>query len=134
MTDDGVWAAARAVRWFLPELIGADAKKIDAEIAALLAEGSGRDDVQRHLREVLERSEETSVFLEEVLGDTPEFRPPTARPRTMKDAAYKGLPGRSGVRAPKFRCPVGNDYDWWQLAGEDPVPVCSTHGCVLVRA
>jgi hypothetical protein len=134
MADDGVQAAARAVRWFLPELVGPDAESVDEEVADILAEEPGRGDVQRRLRELLERREGTGVFLDAILNDAPEFRPPQARPSTLKEGRLSGLPGRIGaVAAPKYRCPVGNDFDWWQLAEEDLVPVCKSHGCALVR-
>ena len=34
--DEGLYAAARAIRWFLPDLIGPAAEEVDAEIAELL--------------------------------------------------------------------------------------------------
>jgi hypothetical protein len=36
MADQGVRAAARSVRWFLPELVGPAAGEVDAEIAGLI--------------------------------------------------------------------------------------------------
>jgi len=130
MTDVGVRAAARSVRQFLPELVGPEAEQLEAEIAGLLVEPGGED----RLRRLLEQREGTRAFLGAVLDDAPEFRPPQARPSTKKDASgYNPLPGRVGsLRAPKFRCPVGDDYDWWRLSQTDSVPKCPTHGCELV--
>jgi hypothetical protein len=129
MTDDGVRAAARSVRQFLPELVGPEAGRLDTAIAGLLAD-PGSDD---RLRRLLDRHEGTRAFLGAVLDDAPRFRPPQARPATTKDAGYSALPGRIGpLAAPRFRCPDGDDYDWWQLSVTDPVPACATHGCRLV--
>jgi hypothetical protein len=130
MTDDGVRAAARAVRQFLPELVGPEAGRLDAEVAGLLAEPGSTD----RLRRLLDEREGTRAFLGAVLDDAPRYRPPQARPENTKDASgYSPLPGRIGPLAPpRFRCPDGDDYDWWQLSRTDPIPVCDTHGCRLV--
>ncbi|WP_166351012.1 hypothetical protein [Phytoactinopolyspora limicola] len=133
MGFEGVVAAARAVRWYLPELVGPVAGQIDETLAELLAE-EWDEDVGVRLRQVMERAEGTSAFLEAVLDDTPDFRPPQVRSRTLKSDAYDGLPGLVGqVEAPMFHCPAG-DYDWWRPAVGTPIPKCPTHECMLVRA
>jgi hypothetical protein len=140
MSDEGVRAAARAVRQFLPELVGAEAAEVDAEVAALLARPAEHEETGEQLRELLERREATSVFLAAVLDDEPYFRPLQVQPGAPDSfsysgpaGGYSGLPGLGGYGGtPKYSCPRG-DFDWWQLADEDP-PRCPTHGCVLVLA
>jgi hypothetical protein len=134
MDSEGVFAAARSVRWYLPDLVGPDADRVDGALAELLAE-RWNDEGETRLRGVLQSSEGTSAFLEAVLDDAPHFRPPQVRPGAFKGGGYSSLPGNIGaVDAPMYRCPVGNDYDWWRQAVGTPIPVCPTHGRVLVRA
>src|SRR4051812_24502275 len=115
MADDGVRAAARAVRQFLPELVGPESELVDREIVILMSEPGA----EPRLRQLLERREGTRVFLGAVLDDDPEFRPPQVRPSTMK-GGYGPLPGRIGsLGAPKFCCPIGDDFDWWLLSQTD---------------
>jgi hypothetical protein len=134
MGPEGVFAAARSVRWYLPDLVGPDADRVDGELSGLLAE-RWDEEVGARLRGLMESTEGTSAFLEAVLDDAPDFRPPQVRSGAFKGAAYSGLAGDIGaVNAPMYRCPVGNDYDWWRPAAGTPIPMCSTHRVVLVRA
>jgi hypothetical protein len=128
-----VRAAARAVRQFLPDLVGPEeAGAADAEIAGLLNRPEGGRESLEQLREMLESQEGTAAFLDAVLDDAPHFRPPQVRPGAMRSFGYTGLPGIPGPVGGMYSCPEG-DYDWWQLGDEQP-PLCPTHGCVLVLA
>jgi hypothetical protein len=133
LSDEGVRAAARSVRQFLPELVGAaEAGAVDAEIADLLNRPAGGRESLERLREVLESREGTAEFLDAVLDDDPRFRPPQVRPGATRSFGYTGLPGDPRyVGAPMYHCPEGNDYNYWQLEDEAP-PLCPTHRCVLV--
>jgi len=135
LSDEGVRAAARAVRQFLPDLVGPEeAGAVDAEIAGLLNRPEGGRESLEQLREMLENREGTAAFLDAVLDDDPHFRPPQVRPGGMKSFGYNPMAGNIGsVAAPKYYCPEGNDFDWWQL-GDEPRPLCPTHGCALVLA
>jgi hypothetical protein len=128
--DEGVWEAARSVRPYLVELLGpAGGAEVDAELARLLARAPGGEDVEGRLRAVLEAHEATSVFLERVLEDAPQFRPP--RVVSAHRRRYSGLPGPSSpVPADKFRCPHG-DFVWYRPEVGVPVEPCPTHQCAL---
>ena len=131
--DEGLLAAARGIRWFLPELVGPAAECVDAELAKLLTKAAESEDIEVRLREVLEHRQETSAFLYAVLDDAPDYRPPQARPATLKVGGYEPLPSQAGpIDVSKYRCPQG-DFDWYRQAVGIPIPVCPTHHCVLVR-
>lgn len=128
--DEGVLEAARAVRPYLAEFVGPSvATDVDAELAGLLAAAAGGDDVEDRLRAVLEAREATSVFLERVLEDAPNFRPPQVVSELTR--RYIDLPGEPPpVPADKFCCPHG-DYVWYRPEVGVPVPHCQTHHCAL---
>jgi hypothetical protein len=127
--DEGVWEAARAVRPYLIELLGPAAADVDAELARLLAGEAGGEDVEQRLRAVLEAHEATTVFLDRVLADAPQFRPP--RVVSAHRRRYSGLPGPSSpVPADKFGCRRG-DFVWYRPEVGVPVPPCPTHRCAL---
>jgi len=130
LMDEGVLEAARAVRPYLAEFMdSAVAADVDAELARLLATAAGGEDVEGRLRAVLEADEATGVFLERVLEDAPDFRPPQVVSELT--SRYSGLPGDpSPVRADKFRCPYG-DYVWYRPEVGVPVRPCPTHHCAL---
>jgi hypothetical protein len=121
--DEGVLEAARAVRPFLLELVGPGAHDLDDELADLLAAAMRGADVEDELRAAFGRHEGTSVFLERVLQDAPDYRPPV---ELVSRGDYDSLPGTSPVGlGMKFRCPFG-DYVWYRLQiGERP-PDCPT--------
>jgi hypothetical protein len=77
--DKGLWEAARSVRPFLGEMLTDEqAANVDAELARLLERAGRGEDVEAPLRAVLEHQPATSVFLDMVLDDAPDFRPPQA--------------------------------------------------------
>ena len=105
------------------------AADVDAELAGLLADAAGGEDVEGRLRAVMEAHEATHVFLERVLEDAPGFRPP--RVVSELTIRYSGLPGDpSPVQADKFRCPYG-DYVWYRPEVGVPAEHCPTHHCAL---
>jgi hypothetical protein len=132
----GVLAAARGIRPYLDELVGAgDAAGLDAEVAEMLTEGRDPTTAAQQLSEVLRGRVETRMFLAAVLDDAPDYRPPQWQDAELKGAGFSGMAGdQGGVIAPLFRCPKGNDYDWRRPGVGTPVPVCPTHLVVLVRA
>jgi hypothetical protein len=130
--DKGLWEAACSVRPFLIEMLtAAGAANVDAELARLLERAAAGEDVDGPLRAVLDEHPATSVFLEMVLDDAPDFRPPQVVSAPTR--GYAPLPGQSPQPIPpvgKFRCPHG-DYVWYRIAVGAHPPNCPTHKCSL---
>jgi hypothetical protein len=134
VTAEGVQEAARCVRPYLPELIGPDAAKVDAQLAELLVAAAQGEDVAMELRAALESYEGTRAFLEAVLENAPEYLPPQLQSSALK-TSYSGLPGDiQPVEADKYRCPKLNDYVWYRPSVGVPVPECPTCHVLLVLA
>ena len=132
--DEGVLEAARAIRWYLPELVGPAAEEVDRQLAEALAATAGGEDAKRRVRVVLDGHEGTRAFLSAVLDDAPEYRPPQVRSGSSRGAGYSPLPGPPGpIDADKFCCPCG-DYVWYRQEVGVPVPACKTHHRALVPA
>lgn len=131
MQDDGVFAAARGVRGYLTELVGPDAETLDAELANILNGGERNDESAAQLRSLLSERPETRMFLDVVLDDVPYFRPHTIKGLDPV-RGFDPLPGdHSPPSAMRFRCPVGDDFDWWSPGVGAPVPKCGTHDVAL---
>jgi hypothetical protein len=137
--DEGVLEAARAIRPYLPSLVGpAAAAGVDQQIARLLALTHRDEDVVAALRSLLERHEVTGDFLTEVLADAPLYRPPHVQPGYMRPTergtnAIQPLPGDVGLipGISKYVCPYG-DYTWYRPSVGVPVQTCPTHAVNLV--
>jgi hypothetical protein len=74
--EQGVLAAARAIREYLPDLVGPAADELDRQIDELLIRASCGENVVEALRSLLTRYEAAADFLVEVLADAPYYRPP----------------------------------------------------------
>ena len=126
---EGLWEAARCVRPYLSELVGRAAPEVDRAIEEVL-NGQHDDDAERRLHAIFESYEGTDAFLERVLEDAPNYRPPQV---VTALAAHKGyVPGAgnsSPVRADKFVCPHG-DFVWYRPEVGVPTPDCPppSHG------
>jgi len=134
--DRGVLEAARAIRPYLSELTGPAAARHDARLATLLADALAGHDVVGELRSVLEADDAMAAFLEEVLDDAPEFRPPDVQAGFGEARRNMQVPpGAIGPIADAGRhlCPRG-DYVWYRRAVGAPVPLCPTHELGLLRA
>jgi CHAT domain len=123
-----VLAAARAIRPYLPRLVGADAVTVDREITALLVNARDGSDVEEALLTLLRRYPAThswtAAFMQH--GHPPEIDDPITK--------NSGLPGMlSPVSARKYGCPEG-DYDWWRSRVGDQVPTCPSHSLPLQPA
>lgn len=139
--DDGIIEAGRAIRPYLQELVGSKvAPELDGRIAALLS-AAGADEVPGSLRALLGEREETAAFLEAVLADAPQFRPPQVRRADARGWALRDM--TVGFEAPagdiqpvghaaRFVCPHG-DFAWYRPALGTPLPPCPTHGPGLIR-
>jgi hypothetical protein len=133
--EQGMLKAARVIRPYLPELVGPEAKQLDGQIAELLARAGTDDRVTMSLRSLLDQHEATRDFLAEVLADAPRCLPPDLQPDSLRirDPGMQPLPGPVGpVYADLYRCPDG-DFEFYQLAVDDPIPPCPTHGPGLIR-
>jgi hypothetical protein len=120
---------ARAVRWYLPGLVGDEARDFDCQLAALLAAAELGADVDDQLNEVFLRSARLHEWAALSLGD-PGLTPPPLQSRT--DRSYAALPGSGQpVAMEQYRCP-SNDFVWYRVYVEDGPPRCPTHGQVLV--
>lgn len=131
--DEGVVEAARAVRPYLEEFVGSKtAGEVDDQLSDLLARATDGDDVEYPLREILTAHESTDVFLERVLGDAPDYRPPRVIAEITR--GYQPLPGGPGpVAAEKFVCPFG-DYVWYRPEVGAALRPCPTHPHAQLRA
>jgi len=135
--DSGVIEAARAIRAYLPLLLGPPAAAtLDGRLTDELT-GMSDDPAAtaRRLRALLGGQEDTAWFLGEVLRDAPEFRPPYHRPRyTRRQAGGTAAPaGDIGpVGAARYTCPQG-DYVWYRPDIATPVLACPTHQVALAR-
>jgi hypothetical protein len=134
-SDDGVLAAARAIRPYLAQLVGPNSPLLDQQIADLLNDPPGEAKAAGQLRVLLEAGEDTRWFLAEVLRDAPDYRPPYHQPRYLRQSGGTGLPaGDPGpvLHAGAYRCPR-EDYDWYRPSIGTRVPDCPTHKIPLDR-
>lgn len=133
--DDPVLVAAREIRPFLTELVGAEAAgPIDAQLAELLGATQAGQDTVAQLRTLLRRDDATSAFLDDVLDDAPEYRPTRWQRRARTRGIYEALPGDLlPMHAGKYGCPAGRDYTWYRPDVGALVPSCPTHHVVLVK-
>jgi hypothetical protein len=128
--DEGVWEAARSVRPYLSELVGADAPAMDTALADVLNSDRHSELGEQQLTVLLESHSGTRLFLRRVLGDEL-HRPP--RVAALETTRYISPAGDPVPPAPdKFRCPHG-DIVWYRPEVGVPIERCPTHGCLLVR-
>jgi hypothetical protein len=126
--DEGLLEAARTIRSYLGDLVGAETARFDVEIAGLLDDAQSGQDVTSQLRSLLDSNEDTAEWVAEVLED-PLHRPPDLQPFIKR--GYTFLPGGVGpVHAGKYACPCG-DYVWYRPSVGVPVPPCPTPSHIL---
>ncbi len=114
--SEDVLEGARAIRPYLPDLLGETAAECDRQLADLLAQAQQHQAVDTQILTLLKGNPKTLQWLKEFL----------ATPAISK--GFERLPGSSGaVSAPKYVCPQG-DYVWYQRSAGIPVPTCPTHG------
>lgn len=133
MTTEGVFAAARKIRPYLPDMLGREAGDVDTEIEGLLSGDSSGEEAEGRLRELLESRIETRMFLNAVLVDGPLYRTPQEQSDKKRTRAFQSQAGDPGeVDADAYRCPEEDHYQWSRISVGAPVPRCPEHGCVLV--
>ena len=88
----------------------------------------------RRLRVLLGQHEDTAWFLDKVLADAPEHRPPYHQPgyRTRGTASPAG--DAMPVAAARYNCPVCGNYVWYRPDVGTPVPRCRTDDVLLTQA
>ena len=129
--DDGVLEAARAIRPYLGDLVGAAlASAIDDRIAGEFNSPSNPAETVSRLRALLEEHEDTAWFLTRVLADPALHRPPY-----LQQIRHRGIISPAGdpylVAADRFVCSRG-DYVWYRPEIGTPVPACPTHHLALI--
>ena len=132
--NDGVLEAARAIRYYLKDLVidPAKAGTLDRRIADQLTSRADRTATASRLRALLEGQEDTAWFLNRVLTDKPHYRPPYHQPAYQRDIVSPA--GElSQVEADRYACPVG-DYVWYRPDIGTPVPECPDHHIPLARS
>jgi hypothetical protein len=133
--DDDLFDAARTIRPYLAELVGAEAASYDEQIARLLAAAQAGADVDEELSAVLQRSAAIHAWIAKTLEDEL-HRPPDLQPtRELGDEGLFGYQGLSGTASPtaadKYCCPK-HDFAWWRRSVAQTPPPCTTHGIPLV--
>jgi hypothetical protein len=88
----------------------------------------------RRLRNLLGQHEDTAWFLDKVLADKPDYRPPYYqtgyRTRGTASPAGDAMP----IAAPRYNCPVCGNYVWYRPDVGTPVPRCRTDDVLLAQA
>jgi hypothetical protein len=126
--DQVVLEAACAIRPYLPELLGNDASKVDAELSALLEVESGSGVEVERLHRLLQRDEATREWLLEFLDD-PAHVPPDVQAVRSSGVQF---PDGNPVRAVRYRCPEADHYVWYRRTVTERVAECPDHACTLV--
>ena len=125
VVSEGVFAAARRVRAFLPHLVPASAGDVDVQLAELL-NGNQDPDTEAQLLAVFAQDAALEMFLDAVLDDAPRFRPPQVVLQTKWKGGFSPLPGSQVPPDPdQYCCPEG-DFQWYSSGVGTPVPPCPT--------
>jgi len=116
MDEQKVLEVARAIRPDLPELVGADAGELTARLDELLGRAAAGEHVQLEVLTVLKARPATREWARRLLDAQPLLR------------HYQALPGRGQLAAvPRYACPYGGHYVWYQHSRADKVPLCDRH-------
>lgn len=107
--------AVKTIRPFLSQLLDQEAQAVDSQLAALIARNQAGESVDHLITELLTQYQDTRKWMKQFL-----------QKRSNRDfCPLPGLP--SEISAPKYTCPVGDDYTWYRLDISDPIPLCPTH-------
>jgi hypothetical protein len=81
------------------------------------------DDISADLRDLLRQHQHLNEWVEQLLEDD-ELVPPHLQPDTVR--SFQPMPGPGGpIRAPKYQCPAGDGFTWYQSSVARPVPSCA---------
>jgi hypothetical protein len=130
--DDRLLDAARLVRGYLPDLVGARAGEYDTELRDLLGKAAAGVDVDEEVAGVLERSQAVQAWAAQVLSDERGWPPELQQ---ISERAHEALPGLpSVVQTQLYECPVNRAFQWARPFIGSPIPFCPDHpGALLVR-
>ena len=79
--------------------------------------------VSADVRDLLGQHPHLNEWVEQLLEDD-ELVPPHLQPDTVR--SYQPVPGPGGpIQAPKYECPNGHGYTWYQSSVGKPVPPCA---------
>ena len=135
LDDEGMLEAARAIRPYLDRLVeSADAAaELDRQLVGELGQVSDPSASARRLRALLEQYEDTAWFLDKVLADAPDYRPPYHQSGyRARGTAYP--PGDvMPIAAARYNCPVCGNYVWYRPDVGTPVPRCRTDDVLLTQ-
>ena len=89
----------------------------------------------RRLWVLLEQHEDTAWFLDRVLADAPDYRPPYHQPGCLtRSGTASPLGDVMPIAATRYNCPVCGNYVWYRPDVGTPVPPCKTDHVLLTRA
>jgi hypothetical protein len=129
--DDGLFAAARAVRPFLADLVPQEAAIVDRELASTLL-SNDPDDVR------LDRIQSVFASHDSLIDWIGQFLAADSTPPEVIEIVtrgdYRGLAGDPGpLPGTRFVCPNG-DYEFHVLRRGQVIRPCPTCGLSLVQA
>jgi hypothetical protein len=127
--EEPILEAARAIRAYLPDLLGDTALEVDRSIADLFSAGAAGAQITDELVSVLSEHTETRDWTAQLLSNG-ELLPPQISVLIDRGAAPPGDPGV--VSAVRYVCPQG-DYVWYRTSVSEQVPSCPTHDATLGR-
>jgi hypothetical protein len=134
--DEGVLEAARAIRPYLDRLVESPdaAAELDRQLAGELGQVSDPSAAARRLRSLLKQHEDTAWFLDTVLADAPDHRPPYHQPGYRTRGTASPLGDAMPIAAARYNCPVCGNYVWYRPDIGTPVPCCKTDDVLLTPA
>jgi hypothetical protein len=120
---EDVLDGARSIRPFLQELLGDDAVQVDGQLAELLAQAKAGQQVHEQILELLKSYPDTYNWIAEFLSEK------------QVSKGFEKLAGQSqAISAQKYICPEGDDYTWYRRVIGTTIPICPTHGVLLIVA
>jgi hypothetical protein len=129
VTEDRASRAVRAIRYYLPNLVGDDrAAKLDAKLVVRLREA--RD--PSAAVELLSADPATQTWLADFFETG---MPPEIIQHLERGGDFADLPGHAApIGADRYVCPVDGLYEWYRVEVSEKVPDCPDHpGTALVR-
>lgn len=120
MSSAPILEAAKSIRQFLPSLLEGQASEFDQQLSDLLNRHQAGEPLDNQITSLLASNPETRKWMRDFLN--------TVRGNN----GFNRLPGITSISAPRYSCPHG-DYIWHHIDSSDPIPLCPTHHCPLVR-
>jgi len=126
-TPEDVLEAARVIRPYLPDLLGAEAEPVDRALSELLRSGESGDAVDHQILELLAERDATREWTRKLLAD--KMPPPVMK-------SFDPLAGSpSRIDANTFVCEVpGCPRVWYRPRAGIAPPLCPEHQIPLVPA